>query len=179
MATPRSQLIDPEVPLHYHLISRCVRRSWLCGRDRSSGKNYNHRKTWFKERLLYLARYFAIEVDAYTIMDNHFHLVIFYDPKECFRWNDTEVARRWCEAFPTKAARDGSVEAAFRKSLQQDELRTEDTHQPKHSADSWYNRVASFRKRQRAYGLLEELRDWGTRQGWQRFSVPIVGSSVS
>ncbi len=54
-----------------------------------------------------------------------------------------------------------------------------DDNRHQHSVDSWYNRVASFRKRQRAYGLLQELRDWGTRQGWQRFGVPIVGSSVS
>ncbi len=44
---------------------------------------------------------------------------------------------------------------------------------------TWYNRVASFRKRQRASGLLQELRDWGAKQGWRRFGVPIVGSNVN
>ena len=82
MATPRSQLVDTEVPLHYHLVSRCVRRSYLCGHDRTTGKDYNHRKAWFKERLFHLAKYFPVAVDAFSILDNHFHLVVYYDPKE-------------------------------------------------------------------------------------------------
>ncbi len=122
MATPRSQLIDSEVPLHYHLVSRCVRRSWLCGRDRSTGRNYNHRKSWLKERLLHLAQHFAVEIDAYTVMDNHFHLVIFYDPKECLRWSNREVARRWCEAFPPRSIGDNPLDMDALKSLQRDEL---------------------------------------------------------
>lgn len=95
MTTARKHLVDPKVPLYYHLISRCVRRSWLCGRDKRSGKNYNHRKRWLIERLYHLAQYFAVEVQAYTIMSNHFHLVVYYDPLACERWSDEEVAQRW------------------------------------------------------------------------------------
>ncbi len=102
MATPRAQLVDHEIPLHYHLVSRCVRRSWLCGRDRKTGKNYNHRKTWLKDRLFHLAKYFAVAIDAYAIMDNHFHLVVYYDPMECQRWDDQELVYRWTEALPPK-----------------------------------------------------------------------------
>lgn len=63
MATPRSQLVDSEYALHYHLISRCVRRSWLCGFDKTSRKKYDHRKSWLKQRIFHLAKYFAVEVD--------------------------------------------------------------------------------------------------------------------
>jgi len=122
MATPRSQLIDPEFALHYHLVSRCVRRSWLCGRDRKTGKDYNHRKSWLRERLLHLARYFAIEIDAFAIMDNHFHLVVYYDPKDCVRWSDSEVAYRWCEAFPVKSKKEGPDEAECLKAMQREAL---------------------------------------------------------
>ena len=101
MATPRSQLVDTEVPLHYHLVSRCVRRSYLCGHDRTTGKDYNHRKAWFKERLFHLAKYFPVAVDAFSILDNHFHLVVYYDPKECQRWSDEELVFRWTEVFPS------------------------------------------------------------------------------
>lgn len=50
--------------------------------------------------MFHLAKYFAVEIDAYTILDNHFHLVAYYDPIACQRWSDEEVAFRWVEAFP-------------------------------------------------------------------------------
>jgi REP element-mobilizing transposase RayT len=307
MATPRSQLIDPELALHYHLVSRCVRRSWLCGRDRNTGKNYNHRKAWLEERLLHLAQYFAIEIDAFAIMDNHFHLVIFFDPKECLRWSDNEVAYRWCEAFPVKTIREDPAEAEYLKTLQRESLLAQplllarcrktlgsvsdfmkhlkqplawranredrctghffegrfycgallsedavlaamayvdlnpvrakiascieqcrdssitmrlqatvnsperlsqaltplvsgireptkrlsmsvndycshltmlirqENYGTKQAEASWYNRVASFRKRQRAYGLQAELEAWGSRRGWRRYGAAIPG----
>jgi REP element-mobilizing transposase RayT len=50
--------------------------------------------------MFHLARYFAVEIDAFAIMSNHFHLVVYYDPIECTRWTDEEVALRWVEAFP-------------------------------------------------------------------------------
>jgi REP element-mobilizing transposase RayT len=100
MATPRSQLIDPEYPMHYHLVSRCVRRSWLCGFDRPTNKDYEHRKHWLVKRLFHLAQYFAIAVDAFAVMSNHFHLVVYFDPMESHRWSNEEVADRWLAVFP-------------------------------------------------------------------------------
>jgi REP element-mobilizing transposase RayT len=120
MATPRSRLIDDKLSLHYHLISRCVRRSWLCGRN--SGKNYDHRKQWLKSRMFHLAKYFAVDVDAYTIMSNHFHLVVFYDPLACNKWSDSEVAYRWTEAFPPRLVGHSQEELELRKQWQRDSL---------------------------------------------------------
>ena len=40
----------------FHLINRCVRRTYLCGKDRRSGKDYSHRKEWIRERLEELAK---------------------------------------------------------------------------------------------------------------------------
>jgi REP element-mobilizing transposase RayT len=102
MATPRSQLVDPEYPMHYHLVSRCVRRSWLCGVDRQSRKDFEHRKDWLEERIHHLAQYFAVAIDAYAIMSNHFHLVVYFDPQESNRWSDEEVADRWFAVFPPR-----------------------------------------------------------------------------
>jgi REP element-mobilizing transposase RayT len=104
MATPRSQLVDNELALHYHLVSRCVRSSWLCGWDKPSRKKYDHRKTWIEDRIFRLAQFFAIEVHGFAILDNHFHLVVFFDPLACQRWDDAEVARRWTEAFPPRVS---------------------------------------------------------------------------
>jgi hypothetical protein len=39
----------------FHLIKRCVRRTFLCGKGRRSGKDYLHRKEWIRERLEKLA----------------------------------------------------------------------------------------------------------------------------
>lgn len=103
MATPRSQLIDPAHPMHYHLVSRCVRRSRLCGRDPRSNRDYEHRKRWLKERLFQLAKCFAVAIDAYAIMSNHFHLVVYFDPQASYAWSDEEVADRWLSAFPPRA----------------------------------------------------------------------------
>ena len=102
MATARSKLIDRHQALHYHLTSRCVRRSFLCGVDKQTGKNYDHRKTWIEERMKLLAQAFAIEIDAFAIMSNHFHLVIYYDPSAADDWSDAEVADRWVSAFPPR-----------------------------------------------------------------------------
>jgi REP element-mobilizing transposase RayT len=102
MTTPRKVLIDPIVPLFYHLVSRCVRRSFLCGYDRVTRRNYDHRKMWIIERLMHLGRYFAIEVHAYAIMSNHFHLVVYHDPLACNRWTEVEVADRWLAICPPR-----------------------------------------------------------------------------
>ena len=122
MATPRSRLVDDQVPLHYHIVSRCVRRSWLCGRDRFSGKNYDHRKQWLKSRLFRLAKCFAIEIDAFVIMSNHFHLVLYFDPLACNAWSDSEVADRWSEAFPPRQVRKNVGNLELQKQQQRENL---------------------------------------------------------
>ena len=108
--------------MHYHIVSRCVRRSWLCGRDRTTRRNYNHRKAWLKDRLFHLARFFAVAIDAFAIMDNHFHLVVYFDPNESQRWDDNELAFRWTEAFPPKTASQDPRELEALKQIQCDTL---------------------------------------------------------
>ena len=100
MATPRYKLVDDKTALSYHLVSNCVRRAWLCGIDRRTGKDYSHRKRWLVDRMFALARCFAVEIDAYAVMSNHFHLVVHYDPRACDDWSPDEVTTRWVEAFP-------------------------------------------------------------------------------
>ena len=52
--------------------------------------------------MFHLAKYFAIEIDAYAILSNHFHLVIYFDPTISQNWTDEDVAFRWVEAFPPR-----------------------------------------------------------------------------
>ena len=100
MAIPRRLLVDLENPCAYHLASKCTRGMFLCGWDRRTRKQYRHRRRWLVKRARALAQYFAVDLLTYAVMSNHFHLVVFYDPKACDTWSDEEVARRWVDAFP-------------------------------------------------------------------------------
>ena len=100
MATPRKLLVDPENACAYHLVSKCTRGMYLCGWDRSTRRQYKHRRRWLVKRARSLAECFAIDLLTYAVMSNHFHLVAIFDPKACETWSDEEVARRWVDAFP-------------------------------------------------------------------------------
>jgi REP element-mobilizing transposase RayT len=102
MATPRKHLIDPDVPLFYHLVSRCVQRAFLCGHDPVTGRDYSHRKQWLIDRLHALVPHFAVDLHGYCVMSNHFHLCVFHDPNVHLRWSDDEVADRWLAVSPPR-----------------------------------------------------------------------------
>ena len=75
MPRPRSEQICLEVTSHFHLVSRCVRRAFLAGEDKFTGKNFDHRKQWIEDRILLLTNVFCIDVAAYAVMSNHFHVI--------------------------------------------------------------------------------------------------------
>lgn len=99
MTRPRSQLISLETTPYYHCISRCVRRSFLCGRDRYTGKSFDHRKPWLVERMALLTEVFAIDIAAYAVMSNHYHLVLHVNSAKAAAWTDDEVLYRWTRLF--------------------------------------------------------------------------------
>ncbi len=90
----------------YHCIARCVRRAFLCGDDPATGKNYDHRKGWIRDRLQTLASAFAIEVCGYSVMSNHFHVVLRVRPDLAGAWSDDEIAARWLRFCPATKPRD-------------------------------------------------------------------------
>lgn len=99
MTYARKSLVSLEDTPYYHVVARCVRRAWLWGFDEYAGKDYSHRKEWVLERLQVLTRIFAIEICAYAIMSNHYHLVLHVDAARARRWGDTEVTARWRKLF--------------------------------------------------------------------------------
>ena len=76
-----------------------MRRAFLCGDDRLSGENYDHRRGWIAERVKQLAGVFAIDVAAYAVMSNHYHLVLRVDAGRADGWSREEVLRRWTQLF--------------------------------------------------------------------------------
>jgi REP element-mobilizing transposase RayT len=95
MPQPRSSQISLSDTPYYHCISRCVRRSFLCGIDNYSGQSYEHRRGWVEERLLFLASVFSIDICAYAVMSNHVHVVLHVDVEQTQVWSDNDVAERW------------------------------------------------------------------------------------
>jgi REP element-mobilizing transposase RayT len=84
---------------YYHCVSRCVRRSFLCGMDKYTGQSYEHRRGWVEERLLFLSSVFSIGICAYAVMSNHTHVVICVDKDMAESWSMEEVVRRWHQLY--------------------------------------------------------------------------------
>ncbi len=99
MTTARKQLISLADTPYYHCISRCVRRAFLCGEDKNTGQNYDHRRGWVEDKILGLSQVFSIDVCAYAIMSNHTHIVLFVDATTAKAWTTSEVIERWHQLF--------------------------------------------------------------------------------
>ena len=113
----RSELVDPSEVAAFHCIHRCVRRSYLCGEDPHTGRNYEHRKEWLERRFEFLAGVFGIDVEGFSILSNHFHVVLRSRPDLVANWTDTEVARRWLQLCPIRKTQDGAPEPPTEREL--------------------------------------------------------------
>jgi hypothetical protein len=72
MTQPRSALVALDATPWYHVVSRCVRRAYLCGHDAHSGRNFEHRRGW---------------------------IVVRVDAERALAWDRDEVLRRWTLLF--------------------------------------------------------------------------------
>ena len=99
MTRPRCALVSLADTPWYHVVNRCVRRAFLCGHDAHSGQDFEHRRGWVETRIRELASVFAIDVAAYAVMSNHYHVVLRVDAARARGWSDEEVLRRWTQLF--------------------------------------------------------------------------------
>lgn len=99
MTRPRATLVSVADTPYYHCINRCVRGAFLCGDDAVSGRSFEHRRNWLRERLQLLTETFAIDLCAYALMGNHYHLVLRLQPQRAATWSSHEVASRWQRLF--------------------------------------------------------------------------------
>jgi REP element-mobilizing transposase RayT len=71
----------------------------LCGKDPMTGFDFEHRRQWIVNRIKILSSIFAIDLCAYAVMSNHYHLVIRVNSEQAKHWSDQEVAQRWTKLF--------------------------------------------------------------------------------
>ncbi|HHH29220.1 MAG TPA: transposase [Polyangiaceae bacterium] len=95
----RSQSVSIATTPYYHCVSRCVRRAFLCGQDPRTNRSFEHRRQWLVDRLHVLSDIYAVQVCAYAVMSNHFHLVLRVDREAALSWSDEEVAERYGRLF--------------------------------------------------------------------------------
>lgn len=93
MPKPRHQQISVADTPYYHLVSRCVRRAFLCGMTETY--NFEHRREWILERLTLLTQMFAIDIAAFALMSNHYHLVVRVDTAKAAAWSKKEIVDHW------------------------------------------------------------------------------------
>lgn len=113
----RREVFEADTVGVYHCYSRTVRRCFLCGHDSYSGKNYSHRRGWIRNRLRFLAQQFGIDIFAYAVMSNHFHIVLRNRPDLVESWEDREVARRWLLLCPLRKNAYGQPEQPTEEEL--------------------------------------------------------------
>lgn len=99
MPEPRYRQVSIQDTPYYHCISRCVRRAFLCGSDPLTGFDFKHRRQWIVDRIKLLCSVFSVDLCAYAIMSNHYHIVVRINTDNVKQWSDEEVARRWMQIF--------------------------------------------------------------------------------
>jgi REP element-mobilizing transposase RayT len=102
MLRPYSSQVSLIDNAHYHCVSRCVRRAFLCGTVAALLTNiqvrvtsYELRRSWVEDKVLWLSSVFAIGICAYAVMSNHVHWVLCVDKAKAMSWSDKQVVGRW------------------------------------------------------------------------------------
>jgi len=99
MTQSRQSQVSLSGILYYYCISCCVCRAYLCGENKYPEKSFEHRRHWVVERMHYLASLFSIDICAYAIMSNHYHLVLHVDEASNGALSHDEVCERWCQLY--------------------------------------------------------------------------------
>lgn len=142
MPKPRKALVSIDDTPYYHCVSRCVRRAFLCGKDKFTGRSYEHRRSWVEQKLLALSDVFALQIAAYAVMSNHYHVVLYIDRFQAQQWTPHEVINRWHRLFKgtelsQRFARYDHLSKAEKTTL----FSLVETWRSRLSSLSWYMRV--------------------------------------
>jgi len=136
MPKPRSSLVAVDATPYYHCVSRCVRRAFLCGIDAYSGQDYEHRRGWLEQRILKLGQLFCIDVCAYAVMSNHYHVVLHINTVEQVSLSSRQVLERWYGLFKGNQL--------VSRYLQEDDLCDAELAVIEDLAEQWRERLGSI-----------------------------------
>ena len=142
MPRPRYSQISLASTPYYHCVSRCVRRAFLCGADTATGQSFEHRRQWIEDKILALAGIFALDVCAYAVMSNHYHVVLHVNQQAACSWSMDDIIQHWHQLFSGHAlsqryARGDQLCVAELATLQQ----ITDTWRERLMDISWFMRV--------------------------------------
>ena len=85
MPKPRKELISFAATSYCRYASRCVNKAFLCRTD-SSGRRFEHRRG-------------CVDISAYAVISNHFHIVLHVNQPEARNLTDLEVVQRWNQLY--------------------------------------------------------------------------------
>jgi len=99
MTIARRKQLRLDITPYYHCVTRCVRRAFICGRDKVSGQDFSHRREWIERHLFVLTEVFCIDIAGYAVLSNHYHVVLHVDQEKAKRLSDLEVIQRWHKLY--------------------------------------------------------------------------------
>jgi len=91
---PRSQQISLDDTPFYFITSRCVRRAFLCGFDRFTNRSFEHRRQQIQDDMLRLASVFHIDIAAFAVLSNHYHIVVHVRRDDALKDSPESVVQR-------------------------------------------------------------------------------------
>ncbi len=122
MPKARKTQICLEATPYYHCVSRCVRKAFLCGFDHDTQTSFEHRRPWLEDELLKQAQIFAIDIAAYAIMSNHYHVVLYINKEKADSWSFNEVIERWHSLYKGNALSQRYMAGQFMREAEIDKL---------------------------------------------------------
>ena len=132
MLKPRKLQISLEAT-PYHSVSRCVRRAFLYGNDSVSGRSHEHRRHQIEHDLLRLASIFFVDVAAFAVLSNHYHIVLHVDVEAAKEAQPKDIVRRWHQLCKPK---DVSL-----KFIDGEHLESHEINQLNTFIDTWRSRL--------------------------------------
>ena len=158
------------------MISRCVRRAFLCGQDQLTGKSFEHRRRWIEADLEQLSTVFFIEIAAYAILSDHYHLVLHVNKSAAKKADKRDIIKRWHQRF-------SGVETSH-KYLAYEALEPQEKDQLSALAETWRARLFDISWMMRTLNETNarkaSLEDNCTGRFWEgRFkSIPLLDLSL-
>jgi putative transposase len=87
--------------------------------DAHTGKSFEHRRQWIVDRIKELTDIFAIDSCAYSVLSNHYHVIVHVDAEQATGWSEQQVIERWERLFslPVIVQRYRAMETVSRAEL--------------------------------------------------------------